>query len=42
MSSNVGIVKLIQQHYKKTHKNVDAINDLGLGTPLGIEIKGDS
>lgn len=42
VSSNVGIVKLIQEHYKKQpQKFVDAINDLGFGAPLGIEIKGE-
>ncbi len=42
VSSNVGIVKLIQKHYKKNpQKFVDAIEDLGLGSKLGLEIKGE-
>ena len=42
VSSNVGIVKLIQKHYKKNpQKFVDAIENLGLGSRLGVEMKGE-
>ncbi|MGB2128432.1 MAG: penicillin-binding protein [Flavicella sp.] len=42
VSSNVGIVKLIQKHYKDNpQKFVDAINAIGLGSKLGVEIKGE-
>ncbi|MFC2110712.1 penicillin-binding protein, partial [Bacteroidota bacterium] len=42
VSSNVGIVKIIQEHYKKNpQKFVDAINELGLGSKLGLKIKGE-
>jgi len=42
VSSNVGIVKLIQKHYKKNpQKFVDAIEEIGLGKKLGVEIKGE-
>jgi cell division protein FtsI (penicillin-binding protein 3) len=42
VSSNVGIVKLIQNHYKKTpQKFVDAVNELGFCSKLGLEIKGE-
>ena len=42
LSSNVAIVKIIQAHYKDNpSKFVDAIEELGLGTKLGLEIKGE-
>lgn len=42
VSSNVGIVKLIQEHYKKDpQKFVDAVEKIGLGSKLGLEIKGE-
>jgi cell division protein FtsI (penicillin-binding protein 3) len=42
VSSNVGIVKLIQEHYQKQpQKFVDAIENLGLASKLGLEIKGE-
>ena len=42
VSSNVGIVKLIQKHYKKEpQKFVNAVNKIGLGAKLGLEIKGE-
>lgn len=42
VSSNVGIVKLIQKHYKqKPQQFVDAIEEIGLGSKLGLEIKGE-
>jgi cell division protein FtsI (penicillin-binding protein 3) len=42
VSSNVGIVKIIQEHYKKEpQKFVDAVNKIGLGSKLGLEIKGE-
>ena len=42
VSSNVGIVKLIQEHYKKEpQKFVDAVEEMGLGSKLGLEIKGE-
>ena len=42
VSSNVGIVKIIQEHYKKNpQKFVDAVNKIGLGSKLGLEIKGE-
>lgn len=42
VSSNVGIVKLIQKHYKKDpQKFVDAVNEIGFGSKLGLEIKGE-
>nr|WP_152286293.1 penicillin-binding protein [Flavicella marina] len=42
VSSNVGIVKLIQKHYKQNpQKFVDAINEIGFGSKLGLEIKGE-
>ncbi|MEI6865677.1 penicillin-binding protein [Flavicella sp.] len=42
VSSNVGIVKLIQKHYKKNpQKFVDAVNEIGLGSKLGLAIKGE-
>ena len=42
LSSNVGIVKIIQEHYKKNpQKFVDAVNKIGLGSKLGLEIKGE-
>ena len=42
VSSNVGIVKLIQKHYKENpQKFVDAIEGLGLGSKLGVEMKGE-
>ncbi|WP_139957742.1 penicillin-binding protein [Flavicella sediminum] len=42
VSSNVGIVKIIQEHYDKNpQKFVDAINNLGLGSKLGLRIKGE-
>jgi len=42
VSSNVGIVKIIQEHYKKDPKKfVDAVKQIGLGSKLGLEIKGE-
>lgn len=42
VSSNVGIVKLIQEHYKKNpQKFVDGVESIGLGSKLGVEIKGE-
>ena len=42
VSSNVGIVKLIQEHYKKDpQKFVNGVEDIGLGSKLGLEIKGE-
>jgi cell division protein FtsI (penicillin-binding protein 3) len=42
VSSNVGIVKLIQKHYKShPQKFVDALEKLGLNSKLGLEIKGE-
>jgi cell division protein FtsI (penicillin-binding protein 3) len=42
VSSNVGIVKLIQKHYKKNpQKFVDAVNEIGLGSKIGLKIKGE-
>lgn len=42
VSSNVGIVKLIQEHYKSNpQKFVDAIERLGLNSKLGLAIKGE-
>lgn len=42
LSSNVGIVKLVQEHYKKNpQKFVNAIKGLGLGSKLNLEIKGE-
>lgn len=42
VSSNVGIVKLIQKHYKKDpQKFVDAVHEIGLGSKIGLEIKGE-
>jgi len=42
ISSNVGITKLIYQHYKDREKDfINAIYKLGLNKPLGLEIKGE-
>jgi cell division protein FtsI (penicillin-binding protein 3) len=42
VSSNVGIVKIIQKHYKSNpQKFVDAIESLGLGSELGLNMKGE-
>ncbi len=42
VSSNVGIVKLIREHYKQDpQKFVDAVEEIGLGSKLGLEIKGE-
>tara|TARA_B100000809_G_scaffold200926_1_gene201364 strand:- start:18354 stop:20372 length:2019 start_codon:yes stop_codon:yes gene_type:complete len=42
VSSNIGIVKIIQEHYKKDpQKFVDAVNKIGLGSKIGLEIKGE-
>ncbi len=42
ISSNVGVSKLIQQHYGKQPKVfVDGLKKLGLGSPIGLEITGE-
>ncbi len=42
VSSNVGIVKIVRDNYKKNpQKFVSAIEDLGLNSKIGIEIKGE-
>ncbi len=42
VSSNVGIVKLIMEHYKNNpRKFVDKLYEMKLNQPLGLEIKGE-
>jgi len=42
VSSNVGITKLVYEHYKdKPEKFVDRLYEMGLNQKLGIEIKGE-
>ena len=42
ISSNIGIVKLITKHYQnKPEKFVNALYDMNLAKPLGLEIKGE-
>ncbi|OSY87421.1 penicillin-binding protein [Tenacibaculum holothuriorum] len=42
VSSNVGIVKVIQKHYDKSPKKfTDKINSFGLGEMTGVKIKGE-
>ncbi len=42
VSSNVGIVKLIMDHYKNNPKKfVDKLYEMKLNQPLGLEIKGE-
>ena len=42
VSSNIGIVKLLTQHYEKNPKKfVERLYQMGLANPLGLKIKGE-